>query len=297
MSMRTAQISLRMSPILKARGEIAAACEGRSFGSLMERLLEEHLRGGSLADFHARVLRRFEDLVVHPHRAPVDPRCYRQLSFAARPSGGPGIAPSDLIACVRDAMRDVGRDFNATRLFEAYARPLFAPRFVQLSDGGEVLESILDPKTEPEAVSLDYWCASTLPSGSHLKAYDEDAVRDPSSTGRWLSPFLLVREVWEMVGFARQMTQRAGAGIVEFRCEWWGLAERRLHDPHAQIPWRPCSVARSDHRLSSGRWSLEDLRDPADAVAALAGPVLRLFDPQLDCDRGWVLSQAQRFRS
>jgi hypothetical protein len=109
-----------------------------------------------------------------------------------------------------------------------------------------------------------------------------------------LSPDLFIRDIYEFVTFARHLVKSFhGAGIVEFLCTWWGLEARRIADPDKD--WRP-GVSRVDSRSASAIVQPEELPgEVARVTAALAAPVLRLFDG-LDPDPDYVRNIAPGFR-
>ncbi len=56
---KSSQVNLRLSPILKARAERAAERDHRSLTSLIEKLLSDHLRGRvSLENWHLQAQAR-----------------------------------------------------------------------------------------------------------------------------------------------------------------------------------------------------------------------------------------------
>lgn len=71
---------------------------------------------------------------------------------------------------------------------------------------------------------------------------------------------------------------------------------RETFDPWPGRFWMPGKVARADHRVTFGEWTVAELAAWPRIVAALGAPVMRLFDPQFDLSPEWVANQKEWFR-
>jgi hypothetical protein len=81
------------------------------------------------------------------------------------------------------------------------------------------------------------------------------------------------------------------ARAVVFRCEWRGLAGRRLYDP--SVRWVQAETALADHRVVLLQVPLARLSQSwPETAARLMAPVLRMIEPDLALDADWVSEQA-----
>jgi len=149
--------------------------------------------------------------------------------------------------------------------------------------------------------TADFWRVSPLGHATVVRDYAEDRTADNGGRdmqpGQWFSPNALAHELAELVCHARILGRFFGdVRRVCFRCEWWGLAGRRLFDPNAS--WVSTRAASDDHRGVTLQVSAASLSEGwAEAVAQLMAPVLRNFEPDLHLDAGWVRTQTERWQS
>ena len=300
---KSAQVNLRLSSALKARAEKAAAQDRRSLTSLIEKLLADYLqKRGSLQSWHSNAQARFEALLMDRYHVHVlVPRSFRALSFAINTAHGSELMPQNLLQIVRSLPNGMRGTFLNPALFHAYTRPELAPYYtadVTDAAGSEILESaVFSDAAIPD--TIDFWRIAPNGFASHFRPYNEDRaeLRKVRSEGRWFWPYQLVRELHELVLHAWLFAERFEfVRSVEFRCEWWGLQGREIADAEPGVHWTRGKIAKEDHRITRGEWGIDELRQPPAIVSALAGPVLRLFDPALDCSADWVGQQAARFK-
>jgi hypothetical protein len=302
---KSSQVNLRLSPLLKARAERAAARDHRSLTSLIEKLLSDHLRGRvTLENWHLQAQARFDTLAVTRGQASlITPRRYRALSFTIHTADGYEIKASDLRETVSTVVQPM-RTALTPQLFHVYSKPDLAPYFTSdtapniLGDKGEILESALFADV---ANSTDFWRVNPGGFATHIRPYREDREGTRSGAGhgpgQWLCPFYVIRDLYEFVLFASLISTRfEGAESVEFRCEWWGLKGREIADADARVYWSEGKIARDDHRVTTGEWQTGELAHQPDIVSALASPLMRLFSPDLDCSPDFVGGQTRRFR-
>jgi hypothetical protein len=303
---KTAQVNLRLSSSLKARAEMAAAQDHRSLTSLIEKLLADHLQGrASLQSWHCRAQFRFEELLLQrggTAAAALMPRSFRALSFAISTADGAEFKPQDLLQAVRSLPAGMRGVFLNPSLFHAYTRPELAPNFTAEADtSAEILESAVFPDVANLGDTVDFWRIAPTGFATHVRTYNED--RDDlrkqvcKNGGKWFWPYQMIRDLYELVLHGYLLAERLkSAESIEFRCEWWGLRDRKIADAEPGVHWTEGKIAREDHRVTRGEWAIDKLRHTPDVVSALAAPVLRLFDPSFDCSADWVGEQTTRFK-
>jgi hypothetical protein len=204
---------------------------------------------------------------------------------------------------LRVAVETVRQDvWTGWSMFHQFETDGIAP-YIQIDETTgcevEVLETNHLGKTKFSTTLPDFWRVALDGRATIIRPYREDrrndrALRPGFEAGTWLSPDLFIRDIYEFVTFARHLVKSFhGAGIVEFLCTWWGLEARRIADPDKD--WRP-GVSRVDSRSASAIVQPEELPgEVARVTAALAAPVLRLFDG-LDPDPDYVRNIAPGFR-
>ncbi len=147
--------------------------------------------------------------------------------------------------------------------------------------------------------TADFWRVSPRGLATIIRGYAEDMTQSPHAAplrpGQYLSPEVLTQEVAELVCHARAFAQLfASARRVVFRCEWWGLAGRELHDPDRQ--WPHHGPALGDHCIATLQVPLARLTHAwSEAVAQLIAPALRMVEPEVRLDDRWVKAQAPRW--
>ena len=303
---KTAQVNLRLSTSLKTRAEKAAAEDHRSLTSLIEKLLADHLQGrASLQSWHRNAQSRFEELLLKrggDSAAALMPRNFRALSFAISTSDGKEFKPQDLLEVVRSLPIGIRGVLLNPSLFHAYTRPELAPNFTADADQStEILESAVFPDVANLGDTVDFWRIAPTGFASHIRTYNEDrdALRKlvRKDGGKWFWPYQMIRDLHELVLHAYLLADRIkSAESVEFRCEWWGLRDREIADAEPGVHWTEGKIAREDHRVTGGEWAVDELRHTPNVVSALAAPVLRLFDPSIDCSAEWAGEQTTRFK-
>jgi len=113
----------------------------------------------------------------------------------------------------------------------------------------------------------------------------------------WLSPRTLIREIYEITTFAKELAKAfPNTESVEFRCSWHGLKDRQIADFEMGFYREPRTSHVSD-RNTAGIFSIEKLTaDTATVVAALGGPALTLFGG-LEATPEWIESLRPGFRT
>jgi hypothetical protein len=228
-----------------------------------------------------------------------------QLSYELKPPGK-AISGSSLIEELGRVSSEV-RDtvWTGWSMFYPFNRPEIAPYFYLIQSGGkdvEVVEANLVGRlVSPNSVP-DFWRISRDGLATIIRPYREDRDNGQQSPrelapGTWLYPYILVREIAEVLRHARALAKLFPKAETVALCgTWYGLKDRRIDSPTA-IAFNPDRVARVPTRTIQGEWSLPDLLDQWPEIASsLASDITRLFDG-LEIQPEWVRSQIDKFRS
>jgi hypothetical protein len=126
--------------------------------------------------------------------------------------------------------------------------------------------------------------------------FTTDILAKPGMTNsQWFSPLFMTRDLTVILHHAYHLAKGfPSSEAVELRCEWSGLLERELAEAHPQLrtAWSRGRIARVDHRITQGEWSIADIPNAwPEMVSALGGPVMRLFDTTFDYSPNWVREQ------
>lgn len=271
---------------------IEAAVEGRRDApSEAERLRVFH--DAARAAFLALAARAPDaERLVHRHHA---------FSYALDLARPEQLEPAQMPELLSRAANEVQQHIRiGARIFDPPYRRAVRPRFITDpalgDDEAEILETAwLRDSSQTERSEL--WRVSTRGVASVVRPYSEDEFPPEAAFGGpWLSPTLLARELSELVLHARAVARLFGSarGVV-FRCEWAGLAGRRLHDP--SVRWVHNEKALANARTVSLYTPAASLAHAWPEIAArLMAPVLRLIEPELSFGCDWFRSQAQGWK-
>lgn len=138
-----------------------------------------------------------------------------------------------------------------------------------------VQSSLID---ERRTLGFDLWRVSRGGLATVIREYWEDTPEFNLGPRMALNPKILTRTLGELVWHAAAFSARFQSPVrVHFRCEWRGLAGRRLVVPNA-MPFRT-RPAEVDRILTEGTWAAGALsKDVAEIVYKLAGKVARALD-------------------
>lgn len=239
--------------------------------------------------------------------SPPTKRSFYQLSYRIIESGEP---TGHTIKSLEESIRVAGESVRTVvwtgwSMFHQFTRAGIAPKIViDTATGEEVMaiETDLREKTTMERTVPEVWRITADGRATLIRPYREDTatprhvVEQGLTAGGWLSPRVLIREVYELATHAKELAKAfSNADCIEFRCTWLGLKGRKIADFIAGVDWdqRTCHV---NERTSAVTVSLDELTaDTAAVVARLTSPVLNLFDG-LDLSREWIIRQVPRFR-
>lgn len=228
-----------------------------------------------------------------------------QFSYAIERDNGQQLDPKQLLEILRQVNGEVN-EFVRTgwSMFHVFSRAERAPFFNTDPASGQgeqdFLECALLRDSKPFLHGADTWRVSPDGKVTLIREYWEDVhyadERQGLVPGTLFSPNLMVRSLAEFVFHARGLSARFDSPTtVSFRCEWHGLAGRRIFDPAAI--WMDHPVARSDHRVVSGSWPVSTLSNNwAEVVANLSAPVARLFTVEHVLTPDWIRGQAPRWQ-
>ena len=146
----------------------------------------------------------------------------------------------------------------------------------------------------------DFWWAAPNGIATLIRPYREDRrdFGDGIKPGTWLWPYIMGREIAEVIRHARAFAERfENVESVSFRTEWNGLKDRILDDPNepfndwtngsAQIDNKVTSRTVPDSHLTS-RWT--------DITADILSTFLRLFNPRFSISPQQIAIWSQQFR-
>jgi hypothetical protein len=184
-------------------------------------------------------------------------------------------------------------------MFYQFTRPEIAPYVIVDDTGGrnvDAFETNLLANSRDGVGLPDFWHVTANGRATLIRCYREDrAVFQGRQPGTWLAPRLLIREITELITYAKELSKAfVGANSVEFRCSWWGLKNRHIADFESAVEWDE-RVSRVSTRTSSGQWAAEEIiADIAPIVTSLANPALRLFNG-LELSPDFVRKEMPRF--
>jgi hypothetical protein len=259
----------------------------------------------ALKRWHERADARFIELGRERKASPDALQGRLDLSYAVRTGDGQLLDPSYIIELLREVNREVHDLFNSPLLFYPYMLPQIAPYVTEDPESGQGSRDLLECAVFEDMPLItrrtDFWRVSMDGLATHVRPFWEDredmrkhSKREP---GSWFCPFYMVRSLAELTRHARALAAKfAAADAVEFRCEWHGLANREVFDPRPFIDWFPGKIARADHRVTTGEWSIAELVVWPRIVSTLGAPVMRLFNPDFDFSPEWVAQNEPRFR-
>ena len=300
---KAAQVNLRITPALKAAAEKAAERDHRSLTSLIEKLLADHLQAQpTLESWHDRAHGRFLRLIAdQKDKRTITRKSTVVRSYCIKSAEGEIIPSHQLQEKLRLVSGKLDAIFSSSVLYP-YTRPELHPYFTSDSDlkRGD-LDEVLECFGSPPVIELEFWRVSPAGLATEIRSLREDRGDVPMQgieTGTSLSPFFLVRDLALFVFHAHHLAKAfPSAGRIEFRCEWSGLLERSLADPHPLRGWKPGNISRTDHRIVTAECASADVPSGwPEIVSKLAGPVLRLFDPTFPCSPDWLREQSVHFR-
>ena len=187
-------------------------------------------------------------------------------------------------------------------MFWVFDEPEFAPRSSADPAVGDI-EFLECSLISPDIIELtlpDFWRVAPVGMATLIRPYREDR-RDFGSdymTGTWFWPFVMAREITEVIRHACAFAERFGTPeSVSFRAEWRGLQGRTLKDPDNPSLRRQGRPALSDSRVVMRTVPFAHLTSRwADITADILSTITRMFDATFSISPQSIQSWSKRFR-
>ena len=228
-----------------------------------------------------------------------------QFSYLIERQDGQRLDPNQLpeiLMKVNAEVQDLVR--TGWTMFYFFTKPEISPIFtVDLAvDAGkqDFLECSLLVDSSSRGFGADTWRVASDGKATLIRDYWEDDGNVVPTTGMkpgsWFSPNTMTRSLAEFVRHARGFAERFDVPTkVVFRCEWRGLAGRRVFDP--SVFWHPGRIATADGRFVTASFPIAALTNKwPDIVAELGGPIARLFGIGSLFTPQWIAGQAPMWR-
>ncbi|HET6182685.1 MAG TPA: hypothetical protein VFA03_03715 [Acetobacteraceae bacterium] len=266
-------------------GAIEAAVEGRR---------EAPDEAARLAAFHDAARARFLSQAARLAAGRRFAERHHAFSYALELGRAELLEPAQMPELLSRTALTVGQSFRAgARMFDPPYLRTARPRFVTDPALGEDEPDFLEASwmREPSRTErAELWRVSARGAASIVRPFWED--EQDAANGPWLSPNRLARDLAELALHARTLARPFGSvRAVLFRCEWIGLAGRRLDDPWTR--WAQSESAIADRRTVALRVPVASLaREWPETVAQLMAPVVRLIEPDLVLGPDWVRAEA-----
>lgn len=284
------QVNIRMDPELKAAAEAAAAADRRTLTSWIEKMIIDQIaRQATLSEWTTSTRIRFLRALFEAGHGRVLQPGAMAMAYTIKYPGEFGIEPARLVLELQDINFKMAQLIRNPHFLHIYTnrrelRPYFRGDET-LPKVDEILECCITPD---EAGTIECWRVSRFGQVAEVRPFREDADSLNKHLGRepgtWFSPRFMTSRLVDLVMHAAVFSHKfPGAERIEFRCEWSGLAERELAELNMEHAWDKGQIARASERVSTGEWSVVDVRhSPYAIVRALGGPVLRMFNPVFD---------------
>lgn len=232
-------------------------------------------------------------------------RAHYQFSYQVNTSDGQKLDMANLLNELRTMGQEV-HDFvdPGWTMFWIFDDPKLAPRASgdTALDDAEFLECFLFKPDVIEMTLPDFWRVSPSGLATLIRLYCEDRRKlGPGyEAGTWFWPYVMGREIAEIIRHARAFTERFNKPeSVFFRLEWLGLQGREVRDPNnpfmaqryaGRSPQTDSRVVTQTVPVAdlSGRW--------ADVTADVLSTVLRMFDASLSVSAQEILTWSKKFR-
>ena len=255
----------------------------------------------SLQRWHEAGYRRFLEFAGSKGSGELLKRAHYQFSYEIVVAGGGRLEMAGFLNQARQMGHEVLRHVDpGWTMFWVFDGDELQPRSVL--DGALGEEEFLECSLEDssELMVPDFWRMSPAGMATIVRPYREDR-RNPGEgfgAGTWFWPFLMAREIAEVIAHARAFAECFEAPeTVSLKAEWRGLRGRRLKDPGNPFMEARYGAARDDGRAVTRTVPVASLRDGwPDLTADVLSVVLRLFDPRASVSAGEIRAWSERFR-
>lgn len=146
----------------------------------------------------------------------------------------------------------------------------------------------------------DFWWVAPNGIATLVRPYREDRRNFGAGfeAGTWLWPYIMAREIAEIVRHARAFTERfETVESVSFRAEWHGLKDRILKDRNDPTRLYRGGPAQSDNRVITKTVPVAYLTSNwADITAEMLSKLMRMFDARHSITSQEILNWSKEFR-
>ncbi len=232
---------------------------------------------------------------------------YYQFSYIIHETGGLSLHNlegfREALRTANEAVKDVV--WTGWSMFHQFTRPEIAPYVnVYKTDTKEIelYETNHLGKLQFDTTVPDFWRVGLDGRATIVRPYREDRneiaalAERHQLPGNWLSPFTLIREVYEVVLHAHELSKYFGnSSHIQILCSWVGLEGRKLaefdpgvdfHDRVSHVNSRTTSAFVRDEELPSNLPTV---------VSALADPIMRVF-AGWSANPEWIEGKVPKFR-
>ena len=228
-------------------------------------------------------------------------RAHYQFSYEIVVADGERLEMSGFLEQARQMSQEVLRLVDpGWTMFWVFDGEELQPR--SATDGALRDEEFLECSLEDagEMMLPDFWRMSPTGSATIVRPYREDRRKLGAEfrAGTWFWPFLMAREIAELIAHARAFAERFEAPeTVSFRAEWRGLKGRRLKDPDDSFVELRGGAAEDDLRAVTRTIPVASLTAGwPELTADMLSAVLRLFDPRHSVSAAEIREWSKRFR-
>ena len=240
-----------------------------------------------LSQFHGNCRERFRHLVSRSTKlvwsVPLAENYY-QLSYRIISTEDAEISAEKFIPLLNRAnveLRDIV--WTGWSMFYPFTRPeirpVVEPETIDGNDTDVYVTSHVNDQTTTTTMP-DYWRMTRTGMASLVRGYREDRGREPDDGETRFSPYILVREITELLGHALIVAKDfPHAERIEFIGSWNGLSGRVLVGRDGTTWDYYEQTAKSNSRTIKGAWSNPKLQGAwVEIVTDLANRILILFD-------------------
>ena len=244
--------------------------------------------GEAIRGWHDAAHRKFLEAVESDGDEDLLKRAHYQFSYRIDIAGGEQLPMVGFV----DELRRIGNEVmqvvnSGLPMFGIFNVSELMPRSAFDSSLGEdeLLECDLLSVPGNKPTLPDFWRVSPDGRATIVRAYHEDRLHhwdldSRADAGTWFWPYVMAREIAEMIHHARAFAKRFEAPeTVAIRAEWRGLRGRTLKDPNNPLVQLRSGTARDDDRVFARTVPVASLVEGWPALTAeMLSPLLRMFD-------------------
>lgn len=249
--------------------------------------------------------KRFLELAEVDPLADLLKRAHYQFSYQINTTDGQKLDMENLL----NELRSMGQEVHdlvdpGWTMFWIFDVPALAPQASgdTALDDVEFLECCHIRPNAIESTLPDFWRVAPSGLATLIRPYREDrrTLGPGYEVGTWFWPYVMGREIAEIIRHARAFTERFNTPeSVSFRLEWRGLQGREVRDPNNSFFYTRYAgrLPQADSRVITRTVTVADLKGNwAKATADVLSTVLRMFDASLAISAQEILDWSKRFR-